>query len=436
MGLLKSMVPAVAFAVVAGSVASVRADEVVSACSEDSSNDAVQQLADAVNQASVASAGFSRAAKQLAVGSTNAYGQADGPKFAGSGSDQIPRHTMFDIKEAHESDGKAGIVPTVAWTDQEEQEIGGIEDKLPPCVRGMARIQNQYRVQRGLKSSASGILGAAYSYNNRGTDKGGQMFLTDLMFDKQVYKSLTGDEQMQAALGWRACFPPAGDPNSQGNVVQRVKAMPPEIKRITRDRILFHEFIHGVTHEQEGNDYANAASTEGFFAKASSMCPTCGASRFDELRAKLFAPGGSTPEAKVINGIKEQMGQIQANDPEARAKYCALYDQLGSYMKQQGVPQRWPGDMHALDDKDEYVTILIEQAVYDPQAVFGPASVYSPQEQQWVKNWWTSTFGPGSQLGSCSNAVASKNTNAEKSAVANAYSDPQVAAAVGYFGGF
>ena len=435
MGLRKLQISAI----VAGAVLSVPtfafADDVISSCTDDAAiNDSVNALANAVNDASVASAGFSKASRTLAGRSVANYGT---PSFVGKGDANHPTNVVFDIKDAHESDGKSGIVPTVAWSQSDQAEVTGAEGGLPPCLVNLANIRQQYRVQPGLKSSVSGILGAAYAYNNQGpaNTRGGELFLTDLMFDKQVYKSLTADQQMQAALGWRSCFPPAGDPNADGNVVARVKAMPPEIQAITRNRILFHEFVHGVTHQQEGNDYANAASTEGFFARPSPQCPQCGASRFDALRAKLFAPGATTPESQQVQSIQQQMAAIQSSDPNARAKYCDLYGQLSDVMKNAGVPERWPGDMHALDDKDEYITILIENAVFNPSMTFGPNSPYSAAEQSWVKQWWTSTFG-GSQLGSCSNsAIANGQNPNEKPTTANGYSS-DVANALSVYGGF
>lgn len=435
MGLRKCGFSAViAGAVVAAPMLAYAAD-VISSCSDDNAiNDSVSALASAVNDASIASAGFSRASRNLAGHSVANYGT---PAFVGRGSNTSPTSVVFDIKDAHESDGKSGVVPTVAWTQSDQQEVTGAEGTLPPCLVNLANIRQQYRVQPGLKSSVSGILGAAYSYNNQGpaNTHGGQLFFTDLMFDKQVYRSLSADQQMQAALGWRSCYPPAGDPNSEGNVVQRVKAMPPEIQAITRNRILFHEFVHGVTHQQEGNDYANWASTEGFFANSSAQCPQCGASRFDQLRATLFAPGATTPESRQIQGIQQQMAGIQSSDPNARAKYCDLYGQLSDVMKNAGVPQRWPGDMHALDDKDEYITILIENAVYNPSTTFGANSPYSAAEQSWVKAWWASTFG-GTQLGECSGGAIANNQNpGDKSAVSNAYSK-DVANALSTYGGF
>ena len=418
-----------------GIAGSASAAEVQSTCTGDEISNGVTQLAAAIDQAAAASTRFMKGSRSLDRARLDGY---QPPAFAGTGTDQGPTSTTYDVKSAHESEGASGVVPTVSWTPAEQTEISSIENKLPVCLSNLAGIKEQYRVQRGLKTAKSGILGIAYSYNNQQGVTGGRLVMTDLMFNGQVYKGLTGDQQMQAALGYRACYPPSGDPNSPENVKARVAAMPPEIKKLTRERILFHEYIHGATHEQEGDDWANGSSTEGFFEKPSPMCATCGASRFDALRAKLFAPGATTPESQTIAGIKKEMAAISPVDPAARQKYCALYGQLSDFMKAQGVPQRWPGDMHALDDKDEYITILIENAVYDPKATFGTTSAYSPAEQQWVKDWWSNTFGAGTKLGECQSLVAKApavDKAGAKSNVANAYSD-DLWYSLGWFGGF
>ena len=421
--------------VVAATLASARiasAAEIQSGCTGDESSDGLSQLSQALDQAARASITFARSSKQLTLSGMDAY---ETPTFQGVGTDTAPGNTTYDIKAAHETEGKTGTVPTVAWTAAEQQEISTVENKLPSCVANLSNIREQYRVQRGLKTAQSGILGVAYNYNNQGANKGGRLVMTDLMFNGQVYKSLSADQQMQAAVGYRACYPPAGDANNLTNVRGRLADMPPQIKKLSRERILFHEYIHGVTHQQEGDDYSNSASTEGFWEKPSPNCPKCGVSRFDALRAKLFAPDLSTPESQHIADLKNKIGAIQPG-PDARGQYCALYNELSTYMASQGVPERWPGDLHSLDDKDEYITILIENAVYDPQLVFAPNSPYSPAEQQWVKDWWASTFG-GAKLGDCSNGLVAKSNDGTKSAVSNAYSsseDPMYQ--LGWFGGF
>ena len=411
------------------------AADVQSACPGEEINDGLSQLTQAVDQAARASISFARTSKQLTLSGMDAY---ETPSFQGTGTGDAPASTTYDIKAAHETEGKIGVVPTVAWTDAEQKEISAVENKLPLCVANASNIQDQYRVQRGLKSSASGILGVAYMYNNQNGKNAGRLLMTDLMMNGQVYKGLTADQQMQAAVGFRACYPPSGDANNIDNVRGRLAAMPPQIKKLTRERILFHEYIHGVTHQQEGEDYSNNASTEGFWSKPSTMCPKCGASRFDALRAKLFAPDLSTPESQHLADLKTKLTTI-TNGPDARAQYCAAYKEMSDYMAAQGVPQRWPGDLHSLDDKDEYITILIENAAYDPTSVFGPQSVYSPAEQQWVKDWWKSTFG-SDKIGSCASdlvAQGGKPSLGTKSAISNAYSsatDPYFQA--GWFGGF
>jgi hypothetical protein len=74
----------------------------------------------------------------------------------------------------------------------------------------------------------------------------------------------------------------------------------------------------------------------------------------------------------------------------SREEYCSIYAERSDYLKSEGVPQRWPGDTHALDDRDEYVTILIEQMMYDKSGMTG----YTDAEKKWAENWWNYTFNP------------------------------------------
>jgi hypothetical protein len=413
------------------------AGEVQVTCGADRVNDPAAQLAAAIDQAARAASTFVNDARGLDGSALDAY---ETPAYAGNGTQTNPTNLVYDIHAAHETEGKSGVVPTVAWTPAEQAEVQAITDRLPSCLVEASGVREQYRTQRGLRSAQTGILGIAYSYNNQGPHPGGRIVMTDLFFNAQTYGGMTGDQQMQAALGWRACYPPAGEVNTDANVRTRIAALPPQIRHLTRDRILFHEYIHGITHEQEGADWHNWASPEGFWGAPDATCPTCGASRYDALRARLFAPDLSTPESQHVADLKNQMGAIVPG-PNARQQYCDLYAQLSDYMKAQGVPQRWPGDMHALDDKDEYITILVENAVHDPSTTFGANSPYSKAEQAWVRAWWSNTFG-GAKLGTCAaNPVASTDPGAtpldasKKQAAANAYAASMWYAA-GYYGGF
>jgi len=303
--------------------------------------------------------------------------------FASTDFVQRNQDTTFDLRDATDSHGARGVVGTEPFSEPEMREIQALEKKLPACVRNKANIVRAYRSKRGVPTEKLGIVGIAYAYNNGTYNKnpdgtqvrGGQVIVSDLFFDKQSFdKKGSGDSQMQVAMGWTTCLPPRTlTPDRIGDVTARAKELPPQLKKLTRERILFHEFIHGVTHEQEESGWTDPSSVEGFFKKDT------GVARYEKLRQKIYQAGGELENYNTrLRGVR------------TREEYCAIFAERSEYMKREGVPQRWPGDTHALDDRDEYVTILIEQMMYDKEGMTG----YSAEEKQWAENWWNYTFNP------------------------------------------
>jgi hypothetical protein len=204
--------------------------------------------------------------------------------------------------------------------------------------------------------------------------RGGQVIITDLFLNKQSFnKKGDGDAQMQVAMGWSTCQPPKGlSAEKLSDVTSRASELPAQLKKLSRERILFHEHIHGVTHEQEESGWTDPSSVEGFFGRE-------GVSRYEKLRAKVYQAGGP------LEKYNERLRNVRS-----REEYCTIFQERADYLKKEGVPSRWPGDTHALDDRDEYVTILIEQMMYDRQGITG----YSAEEKKWAENWWNYTFNP------------------------------------------
>lgn len=302
--------------------------------------------------------------------------------FANTAYVQRSQETTFNLREATDTNGRRGIIGTEQFNETEMRELDRLESRIARCVIGKANIVRAFRAKRGAAAEKLGIVGIAYAYNNGTYNKnpdgsavrGGQIVVTDLFFDRQSFdRRGTGDEQMQVAMGWSTCQPPQQLSGSAlADVSARARELPAPLRRLTRERILFHEYIHGVTHEQEGDGYSDPNSVEGFFGSE-------GVSRFEKLRRKLFQAGG-------------RLEQLNARLREARSReaYCAIYAERAEYLKSEGVPQRWPGDTHALDDRDEYVTILLETMAYDPEA----AKAYSAEERAWAESWWNYTFNP------------------------------------------
>lgn len=303
--------------------------------------------------------------------------------FAATDFVQRNQDTTYDLHDATDSYGARGVIGTEPFSETEMREVQALEKKLPACVRNKANIVRAYRSKRGVPTEKLGIVGIAYAYNNGTYNKepdgravrGGQVIVTDLFFDRQSFdRRGSADSQMQVAMGWSTCQPPRSlTPERLGDVTARARELPPQLKKLTRDRILFHEFIHGVTHEQEESGWTDPSSVEGFFKKDT------GVARYEALRAKLYQAGG---ELEKFNARLRAV--------RTREEYCAIFAERSEYMKKEGVPQRWPGDTHALDDRDEYVTILIEQMMYDREGMTG----YSAAEKQWAENWWNYTFNP------------------------------------------
>lgn len=303
--------------------------------------------------------------------------------FASTDFVQRNQDTTFDLRDATDSHGARGRIGTEPFTPAEMREIQELEKKLPTCVRNKANIVRAFRSKKGVPTEKLGIVGIAYAYNNGTYNKdpdgraprGGQVIVTDLFFDKQSFdKKGPANAQLQVAMGWSTCQPPKSlTPDRLPDVVARAKELPAQLKKLTRDRILFHEFIHGVTHEQEEKGWTDPSSVEGFFNK------TTGVARFQKLRAKLFQAGSE------VDKFNERLRSARS-----REEYCAIFAERAEYMKQQGVPQRWPGDTHAIDDRDEYVTILLEQMMYDREGMTG----YTDAEKKWAEDWWNYTFNP------------------------------------------
>ena len=302
--------------------------------------------------------------------------------FASAEYVQREQNTTFNLREATDTNGTRGMIGTEAFNDAEMRELDSLENKLPKCVVSKANIRLAFRAKRGVAAEKLGIVGIAYAYNNgtynKNPDgsavKGGQIVLTDLFFDRQAFnKQGTADQQLQVAMGWSTCNPAGGIPQAQlGDVAARSRSLPAQLKKLSRERIFFHEYIHGVTHEQEGDGYTDPSSVEGFFG-------TAGVSRYESLRAKLYQAGSP---------LEQFNARLRA--ARTREDYCAIFNERSRYLKAEGVPQRWPGDTHALDDRDEYVTILLEQMMYDKDGMTG----YSAAEKQWAENWWNYTFNP------------------------------------------
>lgn len=303
--------------------------------------------------------------------------------FASTDFVQRNQDTTFDLRDATDTRGQRGVVGTEPFSDAEMREVQALEAKLPSCVRNKANIVRAFRSKKGVPTEKLGIVGIAYAYNNGTYNKdpdgravrGGQVIVTDLFFDKQSFdKKGSSDAQLQVAMGWSTCNP-ANDltPEQKLDVTTRARNLPAQLKKLSRERILFHEFIHGVTHEQEESGWTDPSSVEGFFKKDT------GVARYEKLRAKLYQAGGQLEQYNT-----------RLRNVRSRGEYCAIFAERSEYLKREGVPQRWPGDTHALDDRDEYVTILIEQMMYDPQGMTG----YTAAEKQWAENWWNYTFNP------------------------------------------
>lgn len=302
--------------------------------------------------------------------------------FASTSYVQREQETTFDLKDATETLGNRGRIGTEPFSPQEIAELDALEAKLPKCVVQKANIVRAFRSKRGVAAEKLGLVGIAYAYNNGTYNKdpdgtavrGGQLIVTDLFLDRASFnKQGTGDVQMQVAMGWTTCQPPKMlSPAELGDVNARAKDLPEQLKKLSRERILFHEHIHGVTHEQEESGWTDPNSVEGFFGRN-------GVSRYERLRQKLYQAGGRLEQFNT-----------RLRNVRSREEYCSIYAERDSFLKKEGVPQRWPGDTHALDDRDEYVTILIEQMMYDREGMTG----YSDAEKKWAENWWNYTFNP------------------------------------------
>jgi hypothetical protein len=356
----------------------------------DTSHDPAAQLAQQVDQLDQITTRFADEARTL-----DGHGYSD-PAFAGQGSDADPSATVWDKKAVMEgrTGDQAGKAPTVAWNDDEKRQFQAAEGKLPPCVRAKAGVQEAYRIQRNVSLAKTGVPVAVYGFNNDDPrNPHGLIAVANAFFDHTLYGGKLGaDQQIQAGLAYLDCRPPDHG-LSADNVVATLDSEP-EFRGITRDRVLFHEYIHGVTHMQMGEGRTNPLSREGFFGPN-------GASRWQSLHDRLY---GDTPEAKELADLDGKYRSIP-NDLAHRAESCAAWKARADFLTAHGVPSRWPNDTHAIDDKEEYITILVEQAIYDPNGVFGAGSPYSKAEQTWVKGWWQNTFG--APLGQCGAAVAS-----------------------------
>lgn len=321
----------------------------------------------------------SDAANELAI---TVGGIARLQNFSSTNYVQREQETTFDLRDATDSHGRTGVIGTEAFSSEEMSELDALESKLPACVRNKANIVRAFRSKRGVAAERLGIVGIAYAYNNGTYNKdpdgnvvrGGQVIITDLFLNKQSFNKMGGgDAQMQVAMGWSTCQPPKSlSPDKLADVSARARELPSQLKKLSRERIFFHEHIHGVTHEQEESGWTDPSSVEGFFGRE-------GVSRYEKLRAKVYQAGGP------LEKFNERLRNVRS-----REEYCAIFQERADYLKKEGVPARWPGDTHALDDRDEYVTILIEQMMYDPQGMTG----YSAEEKAWAENWWNYTFNP------------------------------------------
>ena len=361
---------------------SALASEVIATCGSDSIVDQTSTLASDVGSViRFADAG------RFASSELDAF-SGDGPSYSGQGTDQSPQQFEYDRKQASEADpGNTGSVPTVAWNADEQAQIQAVEKTIPPCVISKSGVGQQYRVQRGLPYAQSHILGAAFSYNNR-DNNGHRVVLTDLMFNKAALDhTMNADQQMQMALGWASCFPPTAA-SQNWTPAQKLAAVPPEIKSLTVREILYHEFLHGVTHSQEGDERNNPASYEYFLSHVS---------RYAQLNTALNTDGGS---------LNKQANELRSAITGPRDQLCAARKKYTDFLAANGVPARWPGDDHSMEDPNEYAVIFIENAIFNPSTTFGPGSPYSAAEQQWVKDWWQHTFG--APLGQCGNTNVAK----------------------------
>lgn len=302
--------------------------------------------------------------------------------FSSTNYVQREQETTFDLRDATNTDGRSGVIGTEPFSPEEMLELDALEAKLPVCVRNKANIVRAFRSKRGMAAEKLGIVGIAYAYNNGTYNKdpdgrlvkGGQVIITDLFLNRQSFnRQGDGDVQMQVAMGWSTCQPARSlTADNLADVNSRARELPTQLKKLSRERILFHEYIHGVTHEQEESGWTDPSSVEGFFGRE-------GVSRFEKLRAKVYQAGG--PLEKFNERLR---------GARSREEYCSVFGERSAYLKKEGVPARWPGDTHALDDRDEYVTILIEQMMYDPQGMTG----YAAEEKAWAENWWNYTFNP------------------------------------------
>lgn len=352
----------VAFAAVAFGGTAFAA-EVISECPGDASQDAPAQLASDVQAARV-------------------FGYSS-PTFMEGQS-----RTSWNIATGQTAE-------TATWTPQDRAAIERLLARLPSCLIEQAGIAQTYRARPGLKSAELGFKGVVFSWQNTDQYNGGRTIFADLFFDNRSYNgALEGDQQMQIALGWDDCQPAADKPARSGEsreayearkYQERLGALPPGLRGMSRERILFHEYIHGVTHQQKGYGRLTRETFEGFFAAG-------GPSRFAELQRVHLAEGS---RYDTLSDAVAEAAALPAS-AENRAKYCAAVKKLGDYTARAvpSIPQRWPGDLHALESEDEYITILIESAMYAPEG-----SGYSPAELQWANDWWARTFG--APMGQC-----------------------------------
>lgn len=324
-------------------------------------------------------------------------GNASGlPEFVQAGSDTTPVSTTWNIAASLQSQGKLGVAPTVAWTPDEVRQMTALIGNIPPCVRALANVQQVFRIQRTASGAVTGVPTAAFGLDNSVMFHPKiRLVISNTLLDRALYAGkLDANRQYQAVTAYTdSCQPPDHGLNP-GNVEAAVAGAPPEIQALTVGRALYHEYLHGVITMLEDTDRLNPLSVEGFLSLPDSP------SRWNALHQKLY---GETPEAEVLAGFDTQLRAIP-NDLAHRASRCALWLRRAEFLKSQGVPARWAGDTHALDDEEEYLAILLEQAIFTPQAVFGPTSPYSQGEQEWVKGFWQETFG--GPVGTCGATVA------------------------------
>ncbi len=324
---------------------------------------------------------------------TGGHGAVDAVEFVGAN-----QKTTTDLREKNASGGARGVVDTVPFTDEEKAAIVALIEQLPPCLIDRANIVRMYRARRDLKTDQAGFLGIHFAYDNGMVNgrQGGQLVFSSLFFDRQAFdKSLDGDKQMQIQLGWSNCHPPRElGAQARADLPGRWSSLPPEVRRMNRFRMMFHEYLHGVAYEQKDAYRTNPASREGFFAQG-------GPSRYARLRQELFRPGS---ELETYN---EALRKAQT-----REEYCDAFRKRAEFLKSKGVPARFPGDTHALTDEEEYITILLETAIFDRATFFGPNSAYSKEEQDWAVRWWRFTMDPagrepGLEFGKCPGGVRS-----------------------------